>query len=188
MLKLKVVVTSTRPGRVGLAVGRWFAGFAREKGNFEVALVDLVEVGLPLFDEPNHPRLGPYVHEHTKRWSAIVREADAFVFVLPEYNYFAPPSFVNAVDYLVHEWAYKPAGFVSYGGQSGGMRSMQSAKPILTSVRVMPIPEAVAIASVANHVSEGVFAPEPPFEKAGHTMLDELHRWATALAPMRAGR
>jgi NAD(P)H-dependent FMN reductase len=45
------------------------------------------------------------MHEHTKRWSAIVSRADAFVFVTPEYNYGSPPSLVNALDYLLREWA-----------------------------------------------------------------------------------
>ena len=51
-----------------------------------------------------------------------------------------PPALLNAIDYLFHEWAYKPAAFVSYGGLSGGTRSQQSAKPVLTSMKMMPIP------------------------------------------------
>jgi hypothetical protein len=37
----------------------------------------------------------------------------AFAFVIPEYNYFPPIPLVNAIDYLVAEWTYKPAGLVS---------------------------------------------------------------------------
>src|SRR5580704_17667155 len=125
MLKLHVVIVSTRPGRAGLPVGRWFVGRAKEHGGFEIMFVDLKEVNLPLLDEPKHPRLRQYEHEHTKAWSAIVDGADAFVFVIPEYNFSVPAPFVNAVDYLSAEWAYKPASFVSYGGMSGGTRSVQ---------------------------------------------------------------
>ena len=81
----------------------------------------------------NHPRLRQYEHDHTKAWSDSVDAADAFVFVTPEYNYFAPPALMNAIDYVLHEWACKPAGIVSYGGASGGMRSAQMLKLLLTS-------------------------------------------------------
>ncbi len=78
MPKLNVVVASTRPGRIGYPVAQWFVDLAREHGGFDVELVDLAEVNLPLLDEPNHPRLGQYVHDHTERWSASVDAADAF--------------------------------------------------------------------------------------------------------------
>ena len=113
---------SRRP-RKGPAVAAWFEQVAREQGKFEVEPIDLKAVNLPLLDEPEHPRLRRYKHEHTKAWSATVQRADAFVFVTPEYNFSMPPSLVNAVDYLVHEWNYKPVGFVSYGGVSGGLRA-----------------------------------------------------------------
>ena len=140
MPKLSVVIASTRPGRVGLPVGRWFFERAKAHGKFDVELLDLKEQNLPLLDEPKHPRFQQYEHEHTKAWSAKVRASDAFVFVTPEYNYGAPPSLINALDYLVHEWACKPAGFVSYGGASGGMRSVQMTKLVLTSLKIMPLP------------------------------------------------
>ena len=186
-MKLHVVVCSTRPGRVGLAIGQWFAERARAHARFDVLLVDLKEVGLPLYDEPNHPRLKRYEQAHTKAWSALVGAGDAFVFVTPEYNYAPPPSLVNAIDYLFHEWGYKPAGFVSYGGVSGGTRAVQVTKQLLTTLKVMPIPEAVTIPMVAQHLDEGgAFKGGESFDKASGGMLDELHRWASALAPLRA--
>ena len=124
-LKLAVVIGSVRPGRVGPSVAAWFLEAAREHGNFDVTLVDLADVGLPLLDEPEHPVKQLYEHEHTKKWAAIVDDADAFVFVTPEYDFFAPASLLNAIQYLSKEWGYKPAGIVSYGGISGGLRSTQ---------------------------------------------------------------
>ncbi|HET8598477.1 MAG TPA: NAD(P)H-dependent oxidoreductase, partial [Castellaniella sp.] len=122
-LKLQVIICSTRPGRVGPAVARWFHGFARNHGQFDVELVDLADFALPLYDEPVHPRMQQYEHDHTKRWSASVAAADAYIFVTPEYNYSAPPTLVNALDFVYKEWNYKPCGFVSYGGVSGGLRA-----------------------------------------------------------------
>jgi NAD(P)H-dependent FMN reductase len=119
---LQVIVTSTRPGRIGLPIGQWFHRTASAHGAFDAEWVDLAEWNLPFMDEPHHPRLRKYTHEHTKRWSALVERTDAVVFVMPEYNhgYIAPLK--NAIDYLLHEWSYKPVGFVTYGGMVAGTR------------------------------------------------------------------
>lgn len=185
--RLNIVICSTRPTRIGPVFARWLDELARDDGNFDVALVDLVDFSLPVFDEPKHPRFGQYEHEHTKAWSASVGAADAFVFVTPEYNYFAPVGFVNAVTYLAREWHYKPAGFVSYGGVSGGLRAMQSEKVLLTSVKVMPIPEAVSIHMAGNAIKNGVYDAPEGNVAAAKTMLGELHRWSVALKAMRSG-
>ena len=185
MLKLDVIIASTRPGRAGLPIANWFVERAKEHGNFDVVVADLKEVNLPILDEPKHPRFQQYEHEHTKAWSAIVGAADAFVIVTPEYNFGLPPALVNAFDYLYKEWNYKPAGFVSYGGISGGMRSVQMSKMILTAMKVMPIPDAVALPFFSTHMKEGVFEAPDAANKSATSMLDELHRWAEALKPMR---
>jgi NAD(P)H-dependent FMN reductase len=186
MPRLHIIVVSTRPGRVGPSIAAWFDGFARGHGKFDVALVDLAEVNLPFLDEPVHPRMMKYEHEHTKRWSASVAAADAFVFVTPEYNFGVPAPLVNALDFVFREWHYKPAGFVSYGGQSGGIRAVQMVKPILTTLKMMPIPEAVAIPFFTQHRDQsGTFTATEAHEKSATAMLDELLKWADALKSLR---
>jgi NAD(P)H-dependent FMN reductase len=185
--KLHVIICSTRPTRIGPAVAQWFHDAAVAHGRFAVELVDLAAFNLPVFDEPEHPRLRRYQHAHTKAWSAKVEEADAFVFVTPEYNFGPPPSLVNALNYLVVEWHYKPAAFVSYGGVSGGLRAVQVEKQMLTTFRVMPIPEAVAIPMVAQYLDDNrVFNPSEVTRNSVKPMLDELARWTDALKPLRA--
>ena len=189
MLTLQVVIASTRPNRAGLPIGRWFFEHARAHGKFNVELVDLKEVNLPFLDEEKHPRFGQYALPHTQAWAAIVKRADAFVFVTPEYNYSMPPTLLNALDCLGPEWAYKAASFVSYGGVSGGTRSVQVSKQVLTCLKIMPIPEQVAIPFFSK-LLEGS-APDQVFkgetqEKAASGMLDELHRWAGALKTLRS--
>lgn len=184
--RLSIVIGSTRPGRKGPVFANWLLDMARDHGKFEPVLADLAEFDLPLLDEPHHPRLGKYEKAHTKAWAKAVDEADAFVFVTPEYNYFAAPALVNAVDYLAREWQYKPASFLSYGGQSGGLRAVQATKPLLTTVKVMPIPEAVVVPFFPNTIGEdGGFKADEPVRAAAKLMLDELHRWSSALKPMR---
>ena len=186
-MKLHTIIVSTRPGRVGPTIGKWFNDFAGTHGKFEAALIDLAEFNLPLFDEPRHPRLRDYQHEHTKKWSASVHAADAFAFVTPEYNYNPPPSFVNSLNYVVHEWAYKPCGFVSYGGVSGGLRAAQTAKLLIKSLKMMPSPEGVPIPMFSQMIAEDkVFKPNDLVTASAKTMLEELARWASALKPLRA--
>ncbi len=185
MLKLHVIIASTRPGRVGLPIGRWAHQQAKAHGKFEVTLVDLAEVNLPMMDEPKHPRLQQYEHAHTKAWSATVAAADAFVFVTPEYNYSTAPALLNALDYVYKEWNYKPAAFVSYGGISGGMRAVEMTKHTLSVLKMVPLLEAVTLPFAAKQITADEFGATPENEKSATAMLDELHRWAQALAPMR---
>jgi NAD(P)H-dependent FMN reductase len=114
-------------------------------GGFELDVAGLAEIELPFMDEPNHPRLRQYTHEHTKDWSRRVAAADAFVFVMPEYNHGFNAPLKNAIDYLVHEWSYKPVGLVSYGGIAGGTRAVQLLKPVLVGLKLVALPEAVYI-------------------------------------------
>jgi NAD(P)H-dependent FMN reductase len=185
MPRLGVVIASTREGRVGAPVAEWFVDRARQHGGFDVELVDLKAVNLPVLSEPNHPRVKKYTQETTKAWSATVGALDAFVIVTPEYNFFSPPALVNALDHLYAEWNYKAAGFVSYGGVSGGLRSTQMTKLFLTGFKIVPIVEQVAIPFVAKQVENGRFAANDVQDTSAAAMLDELLRWTGALATLR---
>lgn len=184
-LKLNIIIGSTRPGRIGPSVANWFEKSAKKHGRFDVDLVDIDAFKLPVYDEPKHPRMQDYANDHTKAWSESVKSADAYVFVTPEYNYFAPPALVNAIDFVFSEWAYKPAGIVSYGGLSGGMRSAQMLKQLLTTLKMMPIPEGVAVPYAMKLIEDGNFTASGMMEEGSAAMLDELHRWSEALQPLR---
>jgi NAD(P)H-dependent FMN reductase len=183
--KLHIILASTRPGRVGLPVAIWFREQALAHGGFEVEWVDLAEWNLPFMDEPLHPRLRQYAHEHTRRWSAQIESADAFVFVMPEYNHGFTAPLKNAIDYLHHEWAYKPVGLVSYGGLSAGTRAVQLLKPVLSDLKMAPTFEGVNIAFVGQHIEDGTFAPPEGMARSAHEMLAELERTEQALRPLR---
>jgi NAD(P)H-dependent FMN reductase len=184
---LMIVIASTRPGRIGLPVGEWLEAHARAHGGFEIEVADLAAIDLPFMDEPKHPRLREYTHQHTKDWSARVEAADAFAFVHPEYNYGMNAPLKNALDYLNAEWKYKPLGLVSYGGVSAGTRAAQMIKQVATTLGMFPLFEAVSIPFVAEFVGEGgAIVPNPVMEKAADAMLDELLRVAAAFGQLRA--
>ncbi len=185
--RLMVMIASTRPGRAGLPVGRWFAERARADGRFEIDLADLAEIALPFFDEPHHPRLRQYAHDHTRAWSARVQAAEAVALVMPEYNFGYTAPLKNALDFLYWEWHYKPAGLVSYGGIAGGTRAQQLIKPVLTQLRMVPAAESVVIPFVARYIVDGTFRPDDTMVQSATATLNELHRLQRALAPLRAG-
>lgn len=185
-LKLNIIIASTRPGRVGPSIANWIETQARAHGGFDVELVDLADFNLPLLDEATHPRLQHYEHAPTRNWSASVAAADAYVFVTPEYDFFPPASIINAVQVLLKEWAYKAAGVVCYGGVSAGMRSAQELRQLLGNVNVHALPQTVPIPFFSQHIdAEGTFNATEPMEQGATLMLDELHKWATALKPLR---
>ena len=185
MLKLMIVLCSTRPGRVGLPVARWFCDQALQHAGFEVDFVDLAELDLPFVDEPNHPRLRNYTQQHTRDWSARVDVADAFVFVSPEYNHGMTAPLKNAIDFLHHEWGYKPVGLVSYGGVSAGTRAVEHIKTVVSTLKMMPMFETVAIPFVGQFMKEGRFEGNEVSVAAAKTMLDEMERWGVAMKTIR---
>jgi NAD(P)H-dependent FMN reductase len=124
-MKIQLIIGSTRPGRVGPQIADWIVANLPERAETEYEIVDVVAQKLPLFDEPVHPSMNQYAHNHTKAWSDKIKEADAYIFLTPEYNAGYPASLKNAVDYLFHEWTAKPVLIVSYGVQGGTGASAQ---------------------------------------------------------------
>jgi NAD(P)H-dependent FMN reductase len=187
MPKLLTVIASTRPGRVGLPVANWFMGRAEAHGGFELELVDLYELDLPLLDEPNHPRLRQYTQAHTHAWSATVDSADAVVLVTSEYNYGYPAALKNALDYLHHEWRYKPVGFVSYGGVAAGTRAVQQLKQVVGALQLLAVGNSVNIPFVTQFLDEDrVIQANDVMTTAAADMLDELLKVQEALEPLRS--
>jgi NAD(P)H-dependent FMN reductase len=180
-----IIIASIRDGRIGLPIGQWFESIAREHGGFDVTVADLKELALPLMTEPNHPRLKQYTQETTWAWSRQVEAADAFAFVMPEYNYGASAPLINAIDYLSQEWQYKPVGLVSYGGVSGGLRAAQHIKQQITTLNLSPLSQGVTIQFARDRVADGVFQPEEHHRTSAGSLLDALLTWEAALRTMR---
>ena len=181
---LHVIVGSTRPGRAGIAVAQWFYDLAVASGDFDVELIDLKEVNLPMYDEPNHPIRREYVHTHTKAWSETIDRADAYVFVIPEYNHGMNAATKNAIDYLHFEWQYKPYGIVCYGGASMGLRAAQILKPTMAALKVTLCGD-VSITLATTPVKDGVFAGNEILVDSATKLLAELAVFAPLLRPLR---
>jgi NAD(P)H-dependent FMN reductase len=185
MPKLLIVISSVREGRIGGTIAEWFAERATEHGGWELDVADLKEIALPLHDEPHHPRLHDYVRDYTKAWSATVDAADAFVFVTPEYNFMAPPSLLNAMNYLNREWKYKALGVVSYGGISAGTRSSNELRVAASALGLFQVLPAVSIPFAGLAVGEDTLAENEHARRSVPLMLDEMKKVDGALRVLR---
>ncbi len=184
-MRTSIVICSTRPGRIGPAIAGWALEVARGVQGVEPELLDLADIALPIYDEQSPPRLKKYQHGHTKSFSSLVGRSEAFLLVTPEYNHNPPPPLTNALTYLNAEWAYKPVSFLSYGGISGGLRSVQAVKLILLALKAVPILEGIVVPFAAKQISEKRFKPTDVQCDAAELAFSELKRWNSALSRLR---
>ena len=184
MIRIAIIIGSTRPGRNGEAVGKWVYEIARKRRDAEFELVDLKDFNLPLLDEPLSPMMRQYTHQHTKDWSAKIASFDAYVFVTPEYNHATSGALKNAIDFLYHEWVNKAAGFVGYGGASG-IRAVENLRLIMGELQVADVRAQVGLSLFTDFENYSVFKPAPQQEKSVHAMLDQVIAWGAAFKTMR---
>jgi NAD(P)H-dependent FMN reductase len=134
---LKIIVSSTRPGRIGPKVAEWVrAQIPAEQWESEV--LDLAAIGLPFLDEEDMPMNGNYAKAHTQAWASKVFESDAIIVLTPQYNRSFPAPIKNAIDYLFAEWDGKPIAIVGYGW-SGGVDAAADLTKVLTQVKAQVV-------------------------------------------------
>ena len=184
MLRIAIIIGSTRPGRKGEAVAKWAYEIAQKRSEPEFELVDIKDFNLPLLDEPMPPIMGQYTHDQTKRWSEKIASFDGYVFVTPEYNHATSVALKNAIDFLYAEWVNKAAGFIGYGGVSGA-RAVENLRLIMGELQVATVRAQVGLSMFTDFENFSVFKPAPNQEKHVHVMLDQVIAWATALKTLR---
>lgn len=184
MIRLAIIIGSTRPGRKADAVAQWVNGIAKKRSDAEVELVDVQDFNLPLLDEPVPPAMGQYSKPHTKTWAAKIDSFDAFIFVTPEYNHGTSGALKNAIDYLYREWNNKAAGFVGYGS-AGGVRAVEHLRLVMGELQVADVRAQVMLSLYTDFENFSTFKPAPHHEKSVEAMLDQLVSWGTALQNVR---
>lgn len=184
MIKVAVIIGSTRPGRVGEAVARWVYGIAKNRSDADFALVDIADFNLPLLDERVPPSQGQYSQPHTIAWAEVVASFDAYVFVTPEYNHGTSGALKNALDFVYREWNNKAAGFVSYGS-AGGARAVEQLRLVTSELQIAHVRNQVMLSLFTDFENFTVFKPHPRNEDSVNAMLDQLVAWGGALKTMR---
>ena len=187
MIRVGIILGSTRPGRNGEAVARWVYDLARQRKDAEYDLIDLKDYPLPHLDEPIPASAGKYTQAHTKAWAEKIASYDAYVFVTPEYNHGTSGVLKNAIDYLYAEWNNKAAGFVSYGS-AGGARAVEHLRLVMAELQVATVRAQVLLPLATDFENYRVFKPQPMRADALNTMLDQLVAWGTALRTVRVSK
>ncbi|HEX7017285.1 MAG TPA: NAD(P)H-dependent oxidoreductase [Patescibacteria group bacterium] len=187
MLKIKILTGSIRPTRFNIQPATWIYEIAKKRKDITVELVDIKELNLPLMDEPIPPLQNQYSKPYTQKWSKIVDEADGFIFVTPEYNHSTSASLKNAIDYLYHEWKYKPVSYVSYGSQAGGARAVEHLRGMAGEQRMYDLREQILLPDYWNNLDEnGQYRFTPEDEEKANLILDDTIFWAGVMKEARA--
>jgi NAD(P)H-dependent FMN reductase len=184
MVKLQIILGSTRPGRIGEGVAKWVYKTASKRDDLEIELVDVADYELPLLDEPVPPMMKKYTKEHTKKWSEKIEQADGYIFVAAEYNHSIAGGLKNAVDYLNHEWRDKSVGFVSYGS-AGGSRAVEHLRGVAGEMHLADVREQLLLYLDRDFESYSIFKPTENHEVQLNKVLDEVVSWAEAMQHVR---
>jgi len=184
MTKIGIIIGSTRPGRIGEQVAKWYYEIAKMRTDAEFELIDIADYDLPLLDEALPAGYNQYSQEHTKKWAAKIAEFDGFVMVTPEYNHSTSAALKNALDYLSLEWNNKAVGFVSYGS-SMGVRAVEHLRQIAGELQMADVRQQVMFSLFTDFENASVFKPAEGKEDGVNEQLDQLIPWSNALKTVR---
>lgn len=178
MLKIGIVLGSTREGRVSPQVGAWVKAIADKRGDAEYEIVDIADYKLPLLGEADGDASG------AAAWSEKIGSQDGFVFIVQEYNHSITGALKNAMDYLRPEWNNKAAGIVSYGSV-GGARAAEHLRGIMGELLIADVRVHPALSLFTDFENGTDFKPGAHQDQSVNDMLDQVVSWSTALKTIR---
>ncbi|MDR7855784.1 NAD(P)H-dependent oxidoreductase [Tissierella sp.] len=184
MLKIGIIIGSTRPGRNAEQVSKWYYEVAKKRTDAEFELIDIADYNLPLLDEELPAGWNQYAKEHTKKWAAKIAEFDGFVMVTPEYNHAPSAALKNAIDYLALEWNNKAVAFVSYGSAMG-VRAVEHLRLVAGELQMADIRQQVMFSLFTDFEDMSVFKPGEGKDKSVNEQLDQLIPWTKAMKTVR---
>ena len=188
MLKIAMILSSTRTSRFADKPAKWFGDIAAKRTDASFELIDLRDFPMPFFDEPASSAYVPSSNEVAKRWQEKISEFDGFVFITAEYNHGPTGVLKNALDYASTEWNKKPAAFVGYGAV-GAARAIEQLRAIAIELQMAPTRTSVNIQGADFFAAWQQGAELEKMEylmPSVQTLLEELVWWAKALKVARA--
>jgi NAD(P)H-dependent FMN reductase len=186
--KVLVFYGSYRSDRVGIRMANFVVSELGARGA-AAELIDAKEVGLPIIDRmyKEYPRgsAPPAMEELAGK----IRAADAFVFVVGEYNWGPQPGLKNLTDHFLEEWYWRPAAVVTYSpGRLSGARAGSSWHPILAEMGMVVISSTLAVGPIAQTFDEQgqpIGEVGKVVQKTFHRVADDLAWWAAAARAQR---
>jgi NAD(P)H-dependent FMN reductase len=184
-LKIGVIISTTRPTRVGDKVGKWFYEKVKNTPSVAFELIDLQHIDLPFLSEPEEPSSGHYTQDRVINWSKKIDELDGFVFVTAEYNNGIPAPLKNAIDSIYKEWNRKPVAFVGYGSY-GATRAVEQLVNVTAKIGMAPLSKTfVSILHPWEAIHEDGSIDEKFVNGKIEGLITNLKWWATTLKAAR---
>jgi NAD(P)H-dependent FMN reductase len=189
MLKIGMIVGSTRPNRFADTPVKWLVEGAAARTDLKLEVLDLRDYKLPLFNEPAPPAYtgGVYTEPQAEAWRKRIGEFDAFIATVAEYNHGPTAVLKNAFDSASLEWQRKPIAFVGYGGV-GGARAIETLRGVVIELQMAPIKQEVNIGMepYLGIVQKGAALNDYEYlVQSRKVMFDHLVWWGEALKAAR---
>lgn len=187
MIRIAIIIGSTRPGRACPSVAAWVNDIASTRTDAHYDILDIADYDLPHLNEPAPAAMGQkYIHAHTQKWAADIASYDGYIIVTPEYNHSIPGALKDAIDYLYNEWHNKAIGFVGYG-LIGGSRAVEHLRGIAGELQLADVRAQVALSIFTDFDDPTTPNPGPHHASTLATMLDQLSQWSHAMRALRLG-
>jgi NAD(P)H-dependent FMN reductase len=183
MAKIVVIIGTVRSERQGIKVANWIVKKLEER-NHEVHLVDPIQLQLPLLDKMYKEMKTP--PENLQKLHTIIKEADGYIPVTPEYNHSISAAMKNTLDYFLEEYFFKPSGIVSYSvGASGGILAGNHLRQVLAEMGAPAIPSQLPISKVQNVFGDDGELLDTNYERRFEKFFDEFEWYVSALYEQR---
>lgn len=185
MLKIGLIIGSTRDGRLSSQVADWVLSFTEGNTEAEFEILDIKDYNFEEFNNMPPGMLNrKYNAENVTEWSQKIDSLDGFIFVTPEYNKDISPSLKNAIDHLGPEWSNKAAGSVSYGSTLGVGATM-ALRQILSNLGIAVVSPFGALSLFTDFENMTEFQPGDHHADSIQATIDTVVLWAKAMKTIR---
>ena len=173
-MNIQIISSSIRDGRESHKVALFLQNWIQENTDSDAAIIDLKERDYPLFHE--RLRLQKEKHTGAQEFSDEIKQADAVIMVVPEYNGGYPASLKNVIDVLYDEWQKKPLGLAPVsGGDMAGAQVAEQTQFIMYKIGAQVTKSRFHVGNVSKNFNEdGTSNNDELYNKNAKALYDNL--------------
>ena len=189
MRKILVLYGSYRSDRKGIRLANFLVEELRKAGN-DAELIDAKAVGLPILDRMYKEYPKGEAPANLEVLADKIKAADAFMFVVGEYNWGVQPGLKNLTDHFLEEWFWRPAAIASYSaGRLAGVRAAMAWRNTLSEMGMVVVSSSLAVPQIAtafDDAAELVADAGGSIGRSTNQMIGDLTWWTDAATAQRA--
>jgi NAD(P)H-dependent FMN reductase len=190
-LQILVLYGSYRSDRKGIRLAQRICEDVRSRGD-TAELIDAKAVGLPIMDRMYKEYAPAEAPAQMEVLATKIRQADAFVFVVGEYNWGVQPGLKNLTDHFLEEWFWRPAAIASYSaGRTAGVRAALAWRSAISEMGIVVVSSTLAV----GPIEKALDVHGQPTGEYGRSLtlalpqfLEDLSWWAEAAKAQKARR